>query len=278
MEARLAVIFTCFNRKEKTVNCVKSLIDQENMPVFDLYILDDGSTDGTEAAIRDIYPSVKLLKGNGNMFWSRGMHAAMKKAVEHKYDYYLMVNDDVTFYNSMWKTMFKTLGSQKLCGVTGCTQSALNQELTYSGSIFYHANKKRFVGNKIPPSSSLSTCDVANWNCFLITHEVVEKIGLIDDIYEHSFGDFDFSLRMRKMGMPIFISPEYVGTCEKNSIKNTYRDCTLGRKERIKKLLSPNGLPIKSWRTFCFRYYGVSAPRNFIVPYIMFLRSLLPKY
>lgn len=275
MEPKIAVIFTCFNRKEKSINCVNSLIRQKDMPSFDLYIYDDGSTDGTSDAIKVIYPKANIIYGTGNMFWTRGMHIAMKEAAKHGYDYYLMVNDDVLFYDSMWQTMMDTVGNGKLCGATGCTQSALNQKLTYSGSIFYHDDHKRYVGKKIPPNSDIKECDVANWNCFLITKEVVEKVGLIDEVYEHSFGDFDYSLRMRKEGISIYISQEYVGTCENNSEKNTYKDLSLDRRLRIKKILAPNGLPIKSWKTFCFRYYGKSALRNFMVPYIKFSLSLM---
>ena len=53
-ESQIAVLITCFNRKEKTSNCLSSFYAstfRENF-VFDLYLVDDGSTDGTSEAVR----------------------------------------------------------------------------------------------------------------------------------------------------------------------------------------------------------------------------------
>jgi glycosyltransferase involved in cell wall biosynthesis len=54
----IAVLMTCFNRKEKTLCCIESLFAQENMPTFDLYVCDDASTDGTSEAILEM---IRLL-------------------------------------------------------------------------------------------------------------------------------------------------------------------------------------------------------------------------
>lgn len=48
-----------------------------------------------------------------------------------------------------------------------------------------------------PNKTKYVKCDLANWNCFLITKGIIEKVGLIDPIYEHSLEDFDYSLRMK---------------------------------------------------------------------------------
>lgn len=273
---RIAVILTVFNRKEQTLLCLTSLSKQKNMPNYDVYMCDDGSTDGTADAVLKQFRNVNVIQGTGGLFWSRGMARAMSAAVEKGYDLYLMINDDVCFYYTMWETMMAARSKEILVGVTGCTQSRINGNLTYSGAKFYHDNGKRYVGNKISPIiDKKQECDVANWNCFLIDKEVVRVVGLIDATYEHSFGDFDYSLRMRKAGIPIYLTDRYIGNCESNTQKNTYLDRELSRKIRVKKLLSPNGLPVKSWLTFTFRYYGVSALQNFFAPYIKFMIELI---
>lgn len=47
-----------------------------------VYLTDDGSTDGTTEMLREKYPQVKVVSGNGNLFWDRGMHAAWREAVK----------------------------------------------------------------------------------------------------------------------------------------------------------------------------------------------------
>lgn len=96
MQKRIAIIMTCFNRKEKTLKCLGSLLadSEHNLQV---YMVDDGSTDGTGDAVKVSFPQVNVIRGDGNLFWNRGMHMAFSKAVEVGYDFYLWVNDDVEF-------------------------------------------------------------------------------------------------------------------------------------------------------------------------------------
>ena len=133
-EIKLAIMFTCFNRREKTVQCIKSLLKQENIPKFDLYVCDDASTDGTTKAIKEIYPNAIIIKGTGNLFWSKGMYEVMKVATKKNYQYYLMVNDDVIFMPQMWNLMFEPyMQGYKKNAVVGYTKSIISGKTTYGG-------------------------------------------------------------------------------------------------------------------------------------------------
>jgi len=78
-----AVLLTVFNRKEKTLECLSRLFDQ--LPVEDLqidvFLTDDGCTDGTAEAIENLFPSVHILEGSGDLFWNRGMLMAWKAII-----------------------------------------------------------------------------------------------------------------------------------------------------------------------------------------------------
>lgn len=82
----IAVLLTVHNRKEKTLRCLQNLFKQE-IPadyLIDVYLTDDGCTDGTPEAIRAQYPQVHIIKGNGNLFWNRGMYTAWEAATKAK--------------------------------------------------------------------------------------------------------------------------------------------------------------------------------------------------
>ena len=56
---------------------------------------DDGCTDGTIEAVRDKFHDVRIVKGDGSLFWNRGMLKAWEAAsTEKSYDYYIWLNDD----------------------------------------------------------------------------------------------------------------------------------------------------------------------------------------
>lgn len=272
----IAIVFTCFNRKEKTINCIKTLKNQEGLNEFDLYVCDDGSTDGTSEAIMLEYPSATIIKGTGSLFWSKGMYCAMKEAVKKDYDMYLMINDDVEFINTMWQTMSVALKYNSNSGVVGCTLSKEFNKQSYGGSKFISSSKGDYVGEMLKPNKNeYINVDLANWNCFLITRDIVQNIGLIDDRYEHAMGDFDYSFRMRKKDYKIILAKEYVGYCENNGIENTFKDKNVSRVKRIKKLFAPNGLPIKSWYYFTKKYYIHGRYKNFIFPYLKFILYII---
>lgn len=103
---------TCFNRKEKTVSALKSIIEGNPSLDFSFIITDDASTDGTASALSQ-FENVTVVSGNGNSFYTGGMRLAIAKAFE-KYvslskeealnhedsfypDYALLFNDDVEF-------------------------------------------------------------------------------------------------------------------------------------------------------------------------------------
>lgn len=265
----VAIVFTCFNRKEKTISCLESLKHQKNMPVFDLYVCDDCSTDGTKQAILEIYPDANIVEGTGSLFWSRGMHHAMKKAAEKTYDYYLMINDDVEFFPTMWESVYTAIVDNRNSGVIGCVLSKQTGKQSYGGSNFISCKTGDYISPMIAPSKDeYISCDLANWNCFLISKQILEAVGIVDDRYEHAMGDFDYSFRMKKLNFNIVLAKEYVGYCENNGIENTFKDSKLVRAQRFKKLFAPTGLPIKSWGCFTKQYYKHGRMKNFIVPYI----------
>ena len=90
MKMQLAVLLTCFNRKATTLRCLEQLNKQNITASMDVFLCDDGSTDGTSDAIKKLFPQVYIIRGSGNLFWNRGMLTAWRKACETKdYDAYI---------------------------------------------------------------------------------------------------------------------------------------------------------------------------------------------
>ena len=79
---KIAVLITSYNRREKTLTCLKNLMEQDEIPGLQLsiYLVDDNSSDGTTEAVRSHYPSVNIIKGTGQLFWAGGMRTAWREA------------------------------------------------------------------------------------------------------------------------------------------------------------------------------------------------------
>ena len=74
---RIAAVMAVHNRRELTLACLDTLRAQE-LPAtaaLDVFVLDDASTDGTAEAIAQRHPDVRLLTGDGQLYWNGGMNA-----------------------------------------------------------------------------------------------------------------------------------------------------------------------------------------------------------
>lgn len=101
---------TCHNRKSKTLATLESLFQQRSIDEIGhkVYLVDDGSTDGTSQAVQQKYPQVKLFSGDGNLFWNGGMRIAFSEAMKDEPDYYLWLNDDTVLASEALNTLLTT--------------------------------------------------------------------------------------------------------------------------------------------------------------------------
>lgn len=83
---RIAVLLTCHNRREKTLTCLQSLYECQLPDNFDLDVtlVDDGSTDDTTRSVKENFPNITIIHGNGHLFWNRGMYLAWNNASKKK--------------------------------------------------------------------------------------------------------------------------------------------------------------------------------------------------
>lgn len=98
---QIAVLLTVFNRKTQTLQCLENLFKQEIPEGYciKVYLTNDGCTDGTPQTVKEKFPDVNIIQGDGNLFWNRGMWTAWNAAAkEYDYDFYLWLNDDTYLY------------------------------------------------------------------------------------------------------------------------------------------------------------------------------------
>lgn len=272
---KIAFLLTCHNRKEQTVSSVKRVLAQRrpNVSKLDIILVDDGSTDGTAEALASVAPSIVILKGDGSLFWNRGMHRAFAYAIAHRYDFYIWLNDDTILYDDALVRMYElTQQVPEKSILIGSLVDPDSGELTYGG--LRRKNKLRKLKfSTIPPSDQLVECDTMNGNFVIIPSSVVAKTGNLDPAYTHAFGDFDYGLRAKAKGCKLWIAPGYYGTCAKNQVDGGWKDTKLSLRKRLQQLNSVRGLPINEWKIFARKHAGFCWPIYWLSPYVRFFAS-----
>lgn len=266
---KVTVIFTCFNRKEKSLKCIKTLASQDLGIEYQFIIVDDNSTDGTAEAIMALGNNVELLRGNGSLYWAGGMRKGLEAYIESGFDseYVLLVNDDVEFYEGIVDKLITESKKKKNAVIVGATCD--NSGAFSYGAMQLIVPRKRDLYRQVSPTEGNVECDTFNCNCVLLSDATFRKAGNFDPMYTHSLADIDYGLRLRKLGFHIYSSEEYVGVCNKNSNKGTWADSSLPRRERLKKKETPKGAPCREWFHFMKKNFGLKeAIKYSISPYV----------
>lgn len=273
---KIAVVMTCFNRKDKTAACIRALqvakakLDEKTL--LHIIVTEDGCTDGTSEMLARDFPEVEVLHGDGSLFWNGGMRLAFGHALDKGYDFYLWVNDDTTLYPDCLTGLLEThhqLQSESGMGgiVVGSTHNHLGK-VSYGG-LKRQNERKPLKFRLIEPEMKPVLCDSANGNCLLIAASAAKVLGNLDVNFAHCMGDMDYVLRARRHQIPAWVMPGFVGVCDNDHPKTgSYLDETLPFKIRWKKALSPKELNPRSWATFCSRHAGIFWPLYWVWPYI----------
>ena len=269
----IAVLITCYNRKQKTLDCLKALFLQQGLKTdfnLEIFLVDDDSTDGTYDAVKSLFPQIHIIKSAGNLFWNRGMHLAWQEAEKfpEEFSYFFWLNDDTHLQPFAVKEML-SCASVFPEGVLVCAaiSSGINGEFSYGGC---NAN-----GEKIIPDGKIQYCNLINGNCVLISKNVYTKIGKLDNVFLHAIGDHDYGLRTIAAGFAVITTRRYIGECERNQFLPAWCLTQTPFLHRIQSLYSPlaNSHP---YYYFIFerRHFGLlTAVKHF---FSIHLRALMP--
>lgn len=274
----IAVLMTCHNRCDVTLKCLHALYNQDELKdvVFQVYLVDDGSTDGTAGEVKRQFPDIKIFQGNGNLYWCGGMRLAWENAMLSNYDYYLWLNDDTVLLpdaiNLLLSTINETMdrnGFEHI--IVGSTYDPDTGATTYGGVI--NVSKFRpFNFQLLNPSNEPKECDTFNGNCVLIPRSVNKILGNLSDTFTHAMGDRDYGLRAKKNGVTMLVASGYVGISRRNDAAD-WTKSQIPLKRRIINLYSPKGLPPKEYAVYLRRHGGILWPLYLINVY---LRVLFP--
>lgn len=283
---KIAALLTCHNRREKTVACLRAL-HAGDLPAhcsLAVYLVDDGSEDGTGGAVRAEFPEVRVLHGDGSLFWNGGMRRAFAQAIADGYDAYLWLNDDTMLYPGALQkllTCSETLATEnggRHDIIVGATCDAESGRLTYGGLVSRSRWSPHYYVH-LPVAEAVQRCKTLNGNCVLIPAAVAAAVGNLDPAFVHAIGDWDYGFRARRAGFGIWMAPGFVGTCSQNRPARIPSQEAASIRSQLLRVCSPKRVPPSAWQTFVRRHCGVFWPVYFVRPYLSaILRAIVVKF
>ena len=219
----ISIVIPVHNRKEYTRQCLACLTVQTYRD-FQIIVVDDGSTDGTDEMIRQEFANVIVLKGDGNLWWAEATNWGIRYAQEHgtskQENFVLTLNDDTRVNPDYLQAMLTAYRRHKPCLIGSVSVDSDNpDQLEYAGTVFelYTAGGRHLAANynnsyqELISKTSYVESQSLPGRGTLIPVSVFDKIGLFDSKnFVHYMADVEFSIRARKAGYRLIVDAKSI--------------------------------------------------------------------
>lgn len=224
---KLHVILAIYNRREVTVACLRDLIGSATGAHAELRIVvyDDGSADGSAAAVREIDNDITIIEGDGSAFWASGMASAeaivLADTAVADDDLVVWLNDDVRLDRDAVARLIGCVEAAPDGVLVGAVREPGTTTASYSGFRRRGWHPLRF--DLVQPGNGTIPVDTFNGNLVLVPVSVAREMGGIDGVYAHALADIDYGLRARRRGIHVNLAPGTFGECARNAASSGSR-------------------------------------------------------
>lgn len=204
-----------YRLREPTLDCLRSL-QSLRYPDLQLIVVDNGSNDGLEEAVRAEFGELVFIQTGANLGYTGGNNRGLALAMARGASYALILNPDTVVINPDFVTeMVNYLEQHPQVGIAG--PRVFREEGIVQNTVLYAPGLWRnllhwFLFRLAPARLARSgdevvAAEVLNGVCLLVRLECLREIGLFDDYYFMYIEDADLDWRARQSGWQVCYLP-----------------------------------------------------------------------
>ena len=215
----LSITIVNWNTKDLLRHCLRSVYDQANGISFEVFVVDNASSDGSSKMVREIFPRVMLLQNTENLGFAKANNQAIRRS---RGRYVLLLNPDTLVLQGALAKMVRFLDSHPQIGALGCKILAADGEVDFRGARRFPTLLSEFfdqtgLSTAFPNSTLFGGHLMSYWDhqdskevdlligaCMMVRREVIQEIGLMDEDFYMYADDVEWCYRIKKAGWKIF--------------------------------------------------------------------------
>lgn len=218
----LSICIISLNSKAFVSACLDSIIEHTRGVSYELIVVDNGSTDGTQALLRERYPQVHLIENQANLGFSKPMNQAFEVT---KGEFILALNPDTLINADSLSAQVAYLRSHPEVGVSipkvlnadGSFQAQSRRGEPRPTAVFgYFMGLGKLFPKSKPlnaylmawlPEDEIAEVKAVSGSCMFIRRECWKQISGFDEGFFAYQEDSDFCNRARAKGWKVMYVP-----------------------------------------------------------------------
>ena len=222
MSTEISVIIVSWNCRQMLADCINSLREQLPGDASEIIVVDNASSDGTAAAIRQGFPGVKVIESTSNLGFARGNNVGLEASCGR---YVFLINPDVIVGNGCISRMLQYMEQHPDVGVLGpkilgrdgavqrsCMRTpSLWNQLCRTLALDRITKKSRLFGGYLMNDfqhDELREVDIINGCFWMVRRTALEDVGPLDARFWMYADDLDWCRRFSLAGWKIVFFPE----------------------------------------------------------------------
>lgn len=181
---KLLVIIVTYNAMQWADRCFSSLT-KSSFP-NEVFVVDNGSNDGTQEFIQKNYPSVIFHQSIENLGFGKANNMGFKYALDNGFDFVYLLNQDAWVEHDVFQKLIEVFNTNPEFGILSPLQ--FNRELTKLDAAFYNCCRcnKSLLGNLHRESSRrvypVNMVMAAHW---MISSPCLKTVGGFSPLFYH---------------------------------------------------------------------------------------------
>jgi hypothetical protein len=206
----------CWNNKDYLDPCLRSLYDCDLKFSFDVIVVDNGSTDGSQEMLKQKYPEVIIIENGRNVGLSKASNQGIQ-ATGGKYVY--LLNNDTVVNGPSLNLFYDLLEDKPDAGAVG--GMLLNADESFQGgyATFSTLGEEFLIATGIgdrlwpwyPSHHKTDHVQVVDWlssASLIIRRKALDQVGLLDESYFIYGDETDLQYRLKKAGWNVYHIPQ----------------------------------------------------------------------